>query len=251
MKVLVSPTDSELARVLGYSAIISSLPEEKGADVLVYTKQGLFGVQRKKLPHDFILSIEDGRLARETSLLSKSCKFALLICEGKFRYYPDERLALIPGKPSRYTRGQIHGMLYDIKYVKGVDYDYTEDIEHTARYIKFLADFMDKEKHLGLYTRPGAKGKWIIPTSRDIDLWLLQGFPGIGPTIAESIIKTCGGRIPLRWACSYSELLSAPGLGRKRARMLWESLESGPAVVEPVHGVFDQLRRGLEEFHEA
>ena len=237
MKFLVSPTDNELAFALGKDAIISSLPEEKGADVLVYSKQGLMGIQRKAVPHDFISSITDGRMTRLTSLLAKNCPFRLLICEGKFRYFPDGHLVLSDRKSSRFTKGQIRGMLLDIKFVKGVDYDFTENLEDTARYIKTLAEFMNREKHLGLFVRPSAKGTWQTPTSRDIDLWLLQSFPGIGPTTAENIIQACGGKVPLGWTCTYKQLLSVRGLGRKRAGELWKYLGGDIPKVEPVQVV--------------
>jgi len=233
MKYLVSPSDSELALALGRDAIISSIPEDKGADVLVYTKQGLMGIQRKALPHDFISSITDGRMTRLTSLLAKHCPFRLLLCEGKFRYFPDGHLALSDRKISRFTRAQVRGMLLDIKFVKGVDYDFTEDIEDTARYIKTLAEFMNREKHLGLFARPSAKGTWQTPTGRDIDLWLLQSFPGIGPTTAENIILACGSRVPLKWSCSFKQLLSVRGLGPKTAGELWKQL--GGDLADVVH----------------
>ncbi len=234
MKYLVSPTDSELAQALGKDAIISSLPEEKGADVLVYSKQGLMGIQRKALPHDFISSITDGRMSRLTSLLAKHCPFRLLICEGRFRFFPDGHLALGGKRTSRFTRAQVRGMLLDIKFVKRVDYDFTENLEDTARYIKTLAEFMNREKHLGLFVRPSAKGTWQTPTARDIDLWLLQSFPGIGPTTAENIIQACKGKVPLIWSCTFRTLLSARGLGRKRAGELWTQLGGELEQVEPV-----------------
>ena len=54
MKALLSPTENDLSKAMGDSAITSSLPEERGADILLFTKQGVIGIQRKKVPHDFI-----------------------------------------------------------------------------------------------------------------------------------------------------------------------------------------------------
>ncbi|GAH60456.1 unnamed protein product, partial [marine sediment metagenome] len=120
MKALLSPTENDLSKALGDSAITSSIPEEKGADILLYTKQGLIGIQRKAVPHDFISSIEDGRMARSTTLLQSTCEFRLLLCEGRFRYYPDGRLDLGPRIPSHYTIKHLRGMLFDIRFVKNV-----------------------------------------------------------------------------------------------------------------------------------
>lgn len=242
---LISPSEVKLAEKLKSGVIISPLPEEKGADILIYTKQGLFGIQRKEVPNDFLSSIADGRIARETSLLPKGCKFRLLLLEGHFKYWPDGRVAIGRKEPSRFTRAQIHGILFDIKYVKGVDYDYTDDLDDTVSYIKTIARLMDKEKHLSLFSRPGGqKGTWIIPTVEETHSWVLQGFDGIGPALADSIIEHFG-RIPLTWTCSLEELTKVPRLSTKRAKILWQSLSGAVTPVSEGPGEFDSLRRAL------
>jgi len=243
IKALLSPSEKGLAGVLKNNAITSSLPEEKGADILIYTKFGLFGIQRKAVPHDFISSIEDGRMTRSTSLLAQTCRFRLLICEGRFRYYPDGKLDMGPRVPTRYTYRHVWGMLFDIRYVKGVEVDYTDDIRATADYILTLAEFFGKEKHLGLYSRPSAKGTWGVPTARDVDLWLLQSFPGIGPSIAGSIVDHFG-ELPLGWSCTFGELCAVPKLSTKRAKEMWQVL--GGEIPLPATSAFDSLRQRLQ-----
>lgn len=242
---LISPSEVKLAEKLKGSVIISSLPEEKGADILIYTKQGVVGIQRKEVPNDFLQSINDGRIARETSLLPKNCKFCLLLLEGHFKYWPDGRVAIGRKEPSRFTRAQIHGILFDIKYVKGVDYDYTDDLDDTLAYIKTVAQLMDREKHFGLYSRPGGqKGTWIIPTAKETHSWVLQGFEGIGPALADSIIGHFG-QIPLAWTCSLEELMKVPKLSGKRARILWGSLSGTSVSISGEPDEFENLRRKL------
>lgn len=246
--VLLSPSERELSHILGGNAVTSPIPEEKGADALLYTKHGLFGIQRKAVPHDFISSIQDGRMARSTTLLKELCQFRLLLCEGRFRFYPDGKLDMGLRVPTRYTYRHVRGMLFDIRYVKNVEVDWTEDVHDTADYILTLAEFFSKEKHLGLYTRPSVKGVWGVPTKHDLGLWLLQSFSGIGPTIADNIIEHFGGRIPLRWSCAARELAQVRGLGRKRAEEMWGSLggeaQSQEASLQEA-SLFDSLRRDL------
>lgn len=244
--VLVSPTDDDLAAILKGKAITSIIPEQKGADVLIYTPQGLIGLQRKEVPHDFIASFTDGRMSRETTLLAEHCKFRWLVCEGRFRFYPDGKLVVDRKEPSRFTRAQVYGMLLDVKLIKDVNILYTDDLEDTAFLIKVLIDFMSAKKHLGLYSRPSAKGDWYVPTTEDLHLWLLQSFPGIGPSIADDILKHFGG-IPLRWTCTLDELVGVPKLRGKVAKELWDSLPHGPESVS----VFDSLREKLHEAGEA
>lgn len=240
-RVLASPSEpKEIVEPL--EAIASPLCEDRGADYLLYTKQGLVGLQRKQVPHDFVSSFTDGRMARETSLLAEYCKFSWVICEGRFRFFPDGRLAVDRKEPSRFTRKQIYGMLFDIKLVKGIDILYTDDPEDTIGCIRALVDFMSREKHLGLYTRPSAKGAWYVPTTKDIDLWLLQSFEGVGPAVADSIISHFGGRVPLRWSCTLRDLIEVPKLRPKVAKALWDSLPHEEVVQE---SIFDSMRRKL------
>lgn len=244
-KLLLSPSEGDLAELFGDDAISSSIPEQKGADILAYTRQGLLGIQRKSIPHDFIASVTDGRLARETSLLRDSCVIRLLLNEGRFRYWPDGHLSVDRKVPSRFTRRQIRGILYDIKYVKGVDYDYSEDLEDTVRYVRELISFLNKEKHLGMYTRPSDKGTWYVPSARDVQLWLLQGFPGIGPATADKIISRFG-KIPLEWTCTLNELMEVPGLSKKKAQEIYIMLSAYREKKVEVGDVYQNLRSILK-----
>ena len=182
IRALLSPSESSLAKKLGDTAIVSSLPEEKGADILIYSKHGLLGIQRKEVPSDFISSFTDGRMTRATSLMQDSCKFRRLVCEGKFKYWPDGTVHIGMAKggkriPTRFTRNHIHGMLNDIEFAKDIMIRWTDDIDDTVLYIKSLVRYLEAGKHLGLYTRPSAKGTWYVPTAKDIQLWVLQSFP--------------------------------------------------------------------------
>ncbi len=231
IKVLLSPSEVSLAKEMSGEAITSDIPEQKGADILIYSKHGLWGGQRKEVPSDFISSFTDGRMARATSLLQGSCTFTRLICEGKFRYWPDGtvHLGMTKGNkriPSRFTRKYIHGMLNDVEFVKGIMIRWTDDIADTAEYIRSVIRFLEGTRHTGLFARPSAKGAWGVPTAKDTHLWLLQSFPGIGPTIADHIIERFGGDMPLRWTCTQEELESVPGLSKARAKVMWEALSA-------------------------
>lgn len=256
VRVLLSPTEGALTEKLGDLAIISSVPEQKGADVLIYCKQGLIGLQRKEVPNDFISSFIDGRMTRETSLLIKHCQITRIIGEGKFQYWPDGRALTgqIDPKtkkpmPSRFTRNHIRGMIFDIELVKGITIDWTENTDDTVAYIKDIINFASREKHLGLYSRPAIKGAWYVPTASEVQLWLLQGFQGIGPQTAENIVKHLG-KMPLGWTCTFEELRSVPGVSKKKAEEMWAILEgevplSSEASGEDLQGRIDEIRKKL------
>lgn len=256
IKFLLSPSETKLAVKLGDEAITSSLPEERGADILLYTDSGLIGWQRKHIPHDFISSVTDGRFARLLPLLTRSCAFYRLINEGEFKYWPNQTVFLgktRDGKqiPCRFTKGHVRGILNDIEFVWGVPVRWTEDVDDTVDYLRSVREFMTAKRHTGLFTRPKVKGSWYIPSSAETQLWLLQGFSGIGPTTADKIIKHFG-RIPLKWTCTAEELAEVGGITVKRAQELVDVLSAipkqkkGPAP--PTMAFSDTVARSVDEF---
>lgn len=245
-----------LLQHLGDDAILSSIPEEKGADILIYSKAGLYGAQRKEIPHDFLASVGDGRLTRETTLLRQSCKFYEIIGEGHFRYWPDGRVALDMKEPSRYTRKQVDGIIFDIRWVKGIPIHYTDDLADTAQYLRWLADRLNKKEHTALLQRPSVQGTWYVPSAEEIQTWVLQSWPGIGPATAKAIIDHFSG-IPLRWTCTYEELCKVPRMSKNKAKELINSL-SNVKITESVNepatsGIdtssFDALRARIRSSH--
>ena len=48
LKILLSPSEVALKKALGSDALVSSIPEEKGADILLFSKMGSMGMQRKE-----------------------------------------------------------------------------------------------------------------------------------------------------------------------------------------------------------
>lgn len=225
IRILASPTEPK-GYIEKLDAIVSSLCEQHGADYMIYSQHGVWGGQRKEVPHDFVSSMIDGRMARETGLLA-TLDYGEIICEGKFEFFSNGMLVTDPKFPSKYNRKQIRGMLLDIRFSRGIpSVTYTEDEDDTITYIKSLAEYMAGEKHLGLFRRPKVKGGWGIPTERELELWILQSFPGIGPTLANNILEHFG-RLPLIWDATYEQLLRVPDIGVARAKRLWSALGGG------------------------
>jgi ERCC4-type nuclease len=76
-------------------------PERLGADVLWRSPHwGLVGVQRKEAA-DFVSSVHDGRLAKESQQMSR-LGLAVLMLEGRFRWTTDGELAT--GYGSRWSK---------------------------------------------------------------------------------------------------------------------------------------------------
>jgi Fanconi anemia group M protein len=224
MAFLLSPTERELKPLLGEKAITSYLPERYGADILAIVEgRGHLAIQRKTFPDDLLASLGDGRLARELSLLAHT-EYPVLIVEGKPMWTADGHL-MQPWRTG-WTRAQLRNMLRSAWRVHGVAVEHTDDINDTAAAILELETWFRKDTHRSLLSRHKsmAKDSWGLSNKRDMARFLLQGLPGIGCVLAEQIFDTFG-RVPLRWDCTYEELLSVYGIGEKRAKALWEALQ--------------------------
>ena len=120
MTGLVSPTDRDIATGMGSRLLVSSLPEAYGADILLITPEITIGIQRKEIPHDFISSIQDGRLTKETSLMSEKCDVPIVLGEGHFRYFPNGSVASNAPRAvqkavfDRFTRKSIRKLKFEI-----------------------------------------------------------------------------------------------------------------------------------------
>ena len=223
--VLVSPTDGELREELGDTAIISSIPEERGCDVVVFLPSLSIGVQRKSVPHDFYLSIKDGRLAKELPLMRERTTIPILILENEPGF--DSR-GLLRSSDHRHpypvTEEGYKKLILSVKYTQGVDVDATSSIEDTAKRIKWYIQYFSKGKHKSLFSRSPLVAQWGIESRKERALYLLQGFPGVGPSLAENIwdhFQT----VPLKWCCSKEELGEVPLVGKSRLEKLWSVLQ--------------------------
>lgn len=222
--ILVSPTDRDLLSLLGDRAMSHSLPEQHGADVLVVVSgRGKLAIQRKAFPDDLLASIDDGRLARELAMLSRT-EYPVLIVEGRPQWTADGHL--MASWASRWTRQQLRNLLRSVWLVHGVMVEHTDDINDTATAVLELENWFGKKVHRSLLTRPKhtVRDTWGKSSQEDIARFLLQGFPGIGTMLAEAILERFE-KAPLSWSCSFEELKSVPGIGERRSKALWELLQ--------------------------
>lgn len=222
--MLVSPTEHELVPLLSGRAMSHILPEQHGADVLVVaTGKGRLAIQRKTFPDDLLASLEDGRLAREMAMLSRT-EYPVLVIEGQPQWTADGHL-MAPWA-SRWTQTQFRNLLRSVWWVHGVAVEYTANIEDTAKAVLEMESWFRKEVHRSLLSRPKrvSRDSWGKSSRRDFALFFLQGLPGVGSVLAEAILDRFG-RVPMSWTCSMDELKTVDGIGEKRARALWELLQ--------------------------
>ncbi|MEM3646833.1 MAG: ERCC4 domain-containing protein [Thermofilum sp.] len=210
--ILYSPFEpDEIKNLLAGRGIPHRLTEQFGADFLIPRRGFKVAVQRKT-GSDLLASLEDGRLAREVALL-KTAEVAVLVVED-----------VVPPPGSRYSKEQVRNLLRSV-YHRGVRVEYTSSPADTVEALLEMERYYSKDDHLSLLTRPktAAGNDWYIRTNREWAVFLLQGFPGIGPVLAGEIFDHFG-RIPLAWDCTREELARVPGLGRRRTEKLWDAL---------------------------
>jgi ERCC4-type nuclease len=220
MTFLVSPTERELPALLG--GITHSLPEKHGADVLSVTEKGKMGVQVKGFPEDLLASLSDGRLTRELSLL-RHLELPVLIVKGFNAAAWTSEGNLLSSHGARWTKTAFRNLFRSVWGIFGIAVEHSADTAETVELIKEL-DTWFRGTHHSLLTRPKRyRDSWGQSSKRDIQRFILQGFPGVASVLSEQILQHFG-RLPLSWSCTREELMAVPGIGKMRAEALWEIL---------------------------
>lgn len=216
--MLISPTEPFPIKALG---TVSIVPERHGADILIIERKLRTGVQRKKFPEDFIASLADGRLYQQIEMM-RGLDRSLLIIEGFGQWTSD---GFLNDSRIEFTREQLYALFFSISFEFGLQIFQVRDINETIRMLGSLSSWAKKERHDSLRTRPGpAKDGWGRRGNREYAIHLIQSFPGVGPILAGRVIDHFGGVAPIRWEVSEEELRKVPGVGKAKARQMWEVL---------------------------
>ncbi len=217
--MLCSPTEPKQLRALGKT---SSIPENHGADFLIVGNKVRIGVQRKQFPGDLLASLNDGRLYSQIPYLQE-LDLALLVIEGQGRWTEDGEL--LAGKYHRFTKTQLHGLLFTVMFEYGIPSIIVKDMGETANVLTDLEAWAKKGKHKSLKSRPGPTGGSWGKTERHMAQHLMQGFQGVGPELAGRIVDRFNG-VPLDWTVTIDEMMEVDGLGKKKAEAMYRALES-------------------------
>ena len=95
---------------------------------------------------------------------------------------------------------------------------FTRDLAETIRVAKHFEKWTGKPRK-AMATRPPVTAAWGTPDSRDFQVHLLTGFPGVGPELAERIIDHFGG-VPWTWKITVEELQQVAGIGKRKAEQI-------------------------------
>jgi len=159
-------------------------------------------VERKTIT-DFISSVADGRLFRQVSELSKTCKHPLVLLEGGGLY-----------NHGRVPKNVIRGIMIWISLSKRVPVIRTYNEHDTACVIQLLVKRYGQPAGLGL---PVIKKRPISPWQQQMNV--LTQIPGIGPYAAKDILNVFGSVSRMSEALDV-ELIAIGRLGKKRVEAI-------------------------------
>ena len=129
----------------------------------------------RKTVSDFIGSMVSGRLRKQLKNMQK-VKNKILLIEGideQELYHPESNI----------NENAIRGFLLSIILNYKIPIIFTKNYEDTAKFLVVLAKKQEKERELGINTKPRA-------TSVKEQLqFIIEGFPGIGPKNAKKLLN--------------------------------------------------------------
>jgi len=159
--------------------------------------------ERKTLV-DFIASIKDGRLFRQARRLSAQPAKCAIILEGTSADL----------QATRMKREAIQGALITLTILFGIPLLRSRAAEETARLLVYTAQQL-RTFATGAHLRHGKRPRG----KRKLQLYILQGMPGIGPERASRLLD-CFGSIQAVVNAPLADLICVKGIGRQVARKI-------------------------------
>ena len=169
---------------------------------------GVVTVERKTAG-DFIVSIIDGRLFRQVANLKKNCDHPVLLIEGN-----PFRTGL------KVSRSAIRGALLNVQTVWNVPVVYSRSIEDSIELMLIMAHQFKKLSTV-MPLRAGYRPHRLSTRQ----LYVLQGFPGIGPHLAKRLLNHFGS-VAAVLAASSETLKGVKGVGGVTAETIREVLDA-------------------------
>tara|TARA_Y100000310_G_scaffold57396_2_gene52609 strand:- start:2201 stop:4171 length:1971 start_codon:yes stop_codon:yes gene_type:complete len=169
-------------------------------------------VVERKTVEDFLLSLIDGRLFNQLTMMSSNYDSPLIILEGD--------------QDELYTTRNIHenaikAALASIALNYRIPILYTHNVEETAKLVYLIAkrEQLGSEKEIKL--RVGRKGL----TVQEQQQYIMEGFPLVGPGLAKALLKKFGSIRPIVNA-TVKELQEVEKMGPKKAKKILEILNA-------------------------
>lgn len=231
--ILVSPAEpASVKRALDRVAVnevtgervfweVDSRPERMGVDFLWRACGRWWGIQRKELG-DFLVSLNDGRLALEREQMASFTTMPHVALEGRINFTTDGMLST-NGWGGTVQRQVFWKRLLSLQYA-GIAVTRTDSIEQTCQLVVCEHLWSLKPEHMTAGVRPKPPAEWGKRTNAETIRWVLESVALIGPKKAKLIMEGLG-RLPIKATCTEEELLEIDGLGPKTVRAFLDLFE--------------------------
>jgi DNA excision repair protein ERCC-4 len=163
--------------------------------------------ERKTLP-DLVASIRDGRLFSQARGLCSAKTMPALILQGSVQDLRDSGM----------TRAAIQGALVSLTFRFGIPILRARDGRECALLMLYAAQ-QTSAGRIALIRRPGPTAK----AKQRRQLYILQGFPGIGALRSRHLLAHYGSLVEI-FNASAKDLQNLPGMGRKTAESMYRLL---------------------------
>ena len=164
----------------------------------------------KKTQSDFLNSIIDNRILQQLINLKENFDIPLLLIEGSENIY----------EIRNFHPNSIRGMLASIAIDYQIPIIFTKNIRDTASLIGIIAKRLERPiKNISLIS----KRKPL--TLREQQEFIVSSLPGVGPTIAKSLLKKFGSIHDIINA-KKEDLMDVDKIGKKKAEDIKTLLES-------------------------
>ena len=212
---MVSPAEPPWLRVIANA--VNQMPENYGVDFLWHGQGGLWGVQRKQFPEDFLASRSDGRLAKEIQQM-QALHTRFLLLEGHGTWLPNGFLC---DSFAQYGVSQLTEFLLSLQVRPELDirWLWVPAPEHTIEVLRYLIKWsVHHSPQTSLTRRP--KPVWGTAQSRDWKRHFLMGLEDVGAVTADAILDHFEGELPFRLAVDEKRLRQVPGIGPIMAKRI-------------------------------
>ncbi len=175
-----------------------------GADFMSITPYGFLLIQRKRFPDDFMASYRSGdRLDKEIKQFDGGVwKYLILELQeelhGRIPWNTNGELVGKYKGRGGISRSELDGFIESLAHFHKIQTRWTNGLTDTAEIILRIHKWCGKEAHSGVIPmRATPNREEIVRMKSDWRMWILGGFPGMGPSIAKNILKICDE--PLIW----------------------------------------------------
>lgn len=192
-------------------------------DFKLFTKSGVVGIERKKVPGDLISSIEDGRLGREILAMRDECDIKIVLYHGTMTYNKAGVLRQGKRTSSRWTDKSMRNFRRTLEFVEGCYIEYAKTNEDLVKVVNEIQRYLDEDEHLSARGRSPIRKDWLVPTRQERIRYFYSGLPRIASVGAKKLETRFPNPMDL-YQASVKDLCGIPGVGKKTANDIYEFL---------------------------